>query len=49
MTDQSVDGFEIVDLPVLGVSYQVGQTLRDIADVNLVNSTLDNLMMPSPT
>ena len=36
LTDQTADEFEVVDLPVLGVTYQVGQTLRDIASGNVM-------------
>ncbi len=32
--DQTVDDFEIVDLPVLGLTNQVGQMLRDISAVS---------------
>ena len=32
--DQTVDDFEVIDLPVLGLTNQVGQILRDAAAVS---------------
>ena len=33
-SDQTVDDFEIIDLPVLGLTNQVGEILRDIVAVS---------------
>ena len=41
--DQTVDDFETIDLPVLGLTNQVGQLLRDIAAVSQHTLTVNFL------
>ena len=40
-TDQTADGFDLVDLPVLGTTYQLGQQLLELLAVSEVYVSYD--------
>ena len=40
-TDQHTDGFDLVDIPVLGTTYQLGQQLLELIAVSGVCTTCE--------